>query len=162
MYIFRLQSFFYGCCQHYMFCKALKKTKEQKTNTRSQILERYENNALMDSQSSLYKQHKMTHNNTSIYRKKKEKIIHITQSPSVLECLFVQPLRSSNHWKTKRDSDENCLCPGRGVCLCQLNWKKKRNGPKKKTCALHSHSTGEPCPPISRLRATSQLNVEDF
>lgn len=72
MYIFRLQIFFTDVVS--IICFAKRKKKEQKTNTCSQIKELragFKNDAFMDcsSWSSLYKQHKMTQNNTSIYGK---------------------------------------------------------------------------------------------
>lgn len=157
MYIFRLQIFFTDVVSIICFART-EQTFALKSKSWGQDIK---NDAFIDcsSWSSLYKQHKMTHNNTSIYGKKKcfKKIIHVTPTPSVLECLFVQTLRSSTTGK-QRETAVRTVCVQVGVCASLK--KIMQNGPK--SCALHSHSTGERCPPISRLRAASRQNVEDF
>lgn len=68
------------------------------------------------SRSSLYKQHKW-HITIPAFMDKKKKKNHPRNTDS--QCAWVS-LRSIppfiNHWKTKRDSSENLLCPDGGLC----------------------------------------------
>lgn len=97
----------------YVLQSVKKKNRKQTLALKSKRLVKHLKTKDCSSRSSLYKQHKW-HITIPAFMEKK-KIIHVTPTLSVLECLFVQSLRSSTTGK-QRETAVRTFCVQMGVC----------------------------------------------